>query len=516
MISLREKTRNQLLAKRRNMPDASTFDEKTRGMLDKHSEITQEGLMDLTAALSSASVNTQHEALVALRNLSAQEGFGMQRLLDCDVVMQLVAILAEKKSNANANAVPLSELQCEAVWILNNIAASGSKFTKALVPACAHLIMHAMGSTADLRKQAIWAMGNVAADPDAQLAEILMRQGLLDPIMLVLAESEQALHKGQALSQQHLSLLVVSAWTLSHLLRRMTTTEMEAFLQAEHGACVTHLFLLVCGRLRTHNNNNNKDNPRQQSVEHPEELMQVFVELAWCQAYATARAARCFFQQERCSEVLQGVLAGLEGTQEQGLVIPLLRVLGNMIAENAEISGMLSENRAHIEGSIVQHFMSSHHGIAKEAAWVLSNVTADCAAAVHTLLEMEFVPTLCERFIAAQFELKRELACLLYNMCNCSAHGHVPDFPTLLDAVVDYKSSTQDDVVSGFVHFLRCCDNKAVCIALQFVELLLRRYSGIRVDCRTDTAKGPTLFEATDGLLPLEELRDSDDVYIAR
>lgn len=86
----------------------------------------------------------------------------------------------------------ISDVQCEAIWCLTNIATGDHEQTGRVLVAVPILLQYLGGSDYVLKEQACWTIGNIAGDSN-EYREILLANGALKPLMDFLLESSQTM-----------------------------------------------------------------------------------------------------------------------------------------------------------------------------------------------------------------------------------------------------------------------------------------------------------------------------------
>ncbi|MED6119368.1 Importin subunit alpha-9 [Stylosanthes scabra] len=129
-----------------------------------------------------------------------------------------------------------------------------------------------------------------------------------------------------------------------------------------------------------------------------------------------------------------------------------------------------------------------------EAAWVLSNIAAGDIEHKRLIYSSEAVPLLLRLLSAAPFDIRKEVAYVLGNLCVAPTKGNEKP-----DLIVEHLISlVGKGCLPGFIDLVRSADIEAARLGLQFIELVLR---GI------PNGKGPKLVEEEDGIEAMERFQ---------
>nr|GMD36671.1 importin subunit alpha-9 [Ipomoea batatas] len=134
---------------------------------------------------------------------------------------------------------------------------------------------------------------------------------------------------------------------------------------------------------------------------------------------------------------------------------------------------------------------SEHRILKKEAAWVLSNLAAGSAEHKKLIHSSDALPVLLHLLSTAPFDIKKEVAYVLGNLCVAPDDGS--GMPKLI--LEHLVSLVGRGCLSGFVDLVRSVDAEAARLGMQFLELVLRGMPN---------REGPKLVEKEDGIEALE------------
>nr|CAB3459022.1 unnamed protein product [Digitaria exilis] len=133
-----------------------------------------EGLSELVDKVCSDDSTSQLEATVQFRKLlSDEKNSTVIKIIRADVLPRFAEFLSSHG---------LPQLQLEAAWVLTNIAASDYTLLVAECGAVPRLVELLGSSNVNIRHQAIWCLGNIAADlPSCR--DILFDHGVVTPLL---------------------------------------------------------------------------------------------------------------------------------------------------------------------------------------------------------------------------------------------------------------------------------------------------------------------------------------------
>lgn len=367
-----------------------------------------------------------------------------------------------------AGAVPLL-VQClsfgspdeqllEAAWCLTNIAAGKPEETKALLPALPLLIAH-LGEKSSLpvAEQCAWALGNVAGEGE-ELRNILLSQGALLPLARMMLPN-----KG--------STVRTAAWALSNLIKGPNPKVATELIRIDGvlDAIIRHL--------------------RKADEELATEVAWVVVYLSALSNIATNMLVK--------SNVLQLLVERLATSNSLQLLIPVLRSLGNLVAGDTQTTYVLVPGHGitdDVIAALIKCLKSEHRVLKKEAAWVLSNIAAGSIENKRLVYSSEAVPLLLRLLVTAPFDIRKEVAYALGNICVAPTEG--AGKPALI--MEHLVSLVGGGCLSGFIDLVRSADTEAARLGLQFMEMVLRGMPD---------GEGPKLVEKEDGIDAIERFQ---------
>ncbi|KAG5553741.1 hypothetical protein RHGRI_011578 [Rhododendron griersonianum] len=153
-----------------------------------------------------------------------------------------------------------------------------------------------------------------------------------------------------------------------------------------------------------------------------------------------------------------------------------------------------------VVAALIKCLKSEHRVLKKacfyslEAAWVLSNIAAGSIEQKQLIYSSEAMPLLLRLLSTAPFDIRKEVAYVLGNLCVApSEDGGRPNL--ILDHLV---SLVGKGCLPGFVNMVRSADVEAARLGLQFMELVLRGMPN---------SEGVKLVEREDGIDAMERFQ---------
>ncbi|KAK9079295.1 hypothetical protein SSX86_000966 [Deinandra increscens subsp. villosa] len=403
-------------------------------------------------------VEKKVHALRELRRLLSRSGFPF---VEIALKSGAVPLLAQCLSFGSED-----EQVLEAAWCLTNIAAGTPEQTKALLPTLPLLIAH-LGekSSLSVSEQCAWALGNVAGESD-ELRELLISQGALIPIAKMMLPDNG-------------STVRTAAWALSNLIKGPDPDAATELIKIDGvvDAILRHL--------------------KKPDIELATEVSWVVVYLSTLSDVATSVLMK--------ADIVQILVDRLAASNNLQSIIPLLRSLGNLMSSDAYTTNVVLDPGHEITESIIRSLSkclkSEHRFLKKEAAWVLSNIAAGSVAHKQLICKSEAVSLLLQLLAGAPFDIKREVAYVLGNLCVAPADG-LGRPSLLLDHLVSF---VRNGCLCGFIDLVRQGDLEAARIGLHFIELVLRGMPN---------GEGRKLVEKAGGIDAIERLQfhENDDL----
>ncbi|CAK8571565.1 unnamed protein product [Lathyrus sativus] len=425
--------------------------DEEQSILESQTLLAVENLKSALAFQGKGAVQKRVSALQELRRLLSRSEFPP---VESAVKAGAVAILVQCLSFGSPD-----EQLLEAAWCLTNIAAGNPEETKALLPALPLLIAH-LGekSSSPVAEQCAWALGNVAGE-DEELRNVLLIQGALIPLARMMLPNRR-------------STVRTAAWALSNLIKGPNPKAANELIRVDGvlDSIVRHL--------------------TKADDESATEVAWVVVYLSSLSNLATSMLVK--------SDVLQLLLNRLATSNSLQLIIPVLRSLGNLIAGDSHASYAVLVPGLEVTDTAIQVLIkclkSEHRVLKKEAAWVLSNIAAGSVEHKQLIYSSEAMSLLLHLLSAAPFDIRKEVAYVLGNLCVAPTKGDKK--PNLIPGHL--VSLVEKGCLPGFIDLVRSADIEAARLGLQFIELVLRGMPN---------GKGPKLVEQEDGIEAMERFQ---------
>ncbi|KFU85668.1 Transmembrane and coiled-coil domain-containing protein 6, partial [Chaetura pelagica] len=291
----------------------------------------------------------------------------------------------------------LADVQMEAAPALHELShSSDPAVAEACLPVTSYLLTYLSGHSVEFTELCLYTLGNLVVESEAARKQLLP-QGIIP----VLASCIQSPHE---------AVLEGLGYVLSQLLQaKEAPTEIIPLVL--DSVLPQHMLRLVCSGLKAGTG--------------------AAVEFAWCLHYIVcshtgsvtllslgALPALASLLLDLASEMPQDPPEGLEL-----LVCPVLRCLGNLLAEEPGSEGVARDQRLLVAlFLILQAFLQQHPFIVQESLWLLNNLTADDPFFCSALLSLDLLPALLQLLPCSQ------MACVLVLTVLCKAAAKGPAY----------------------------------------------------------------------------------------
>ncbi|CAD8198463.1 unnamed protein product [Paramecium octaurelia] len=358
-----------------------------------------EKIEDYVSKLDSDDINISYYGLNRCRKLlsNAKQSIPTESLIELILKTNVQIKVFDIAKN---NSIPL--LKYEALWIICNIGCGTQKQIQHILDNDGiNILFLALESEYDeIIELGVWALANISGD-NVQFRDMLLNQGIVEPLiklaMRYITDSSD--------------IFKTIVWAISNLARGKPTPKIY---QKELMSILSEII---------------------NSIE-DEELL---IDACWGLSYLS--------EQENQIDTLINFgildkLALLLQSEKQSLVIPALRIIGNILTGNEEQTNHV------LNTGVVSRFeillKHKNKAIRREVCWSLSNIAAGTAAQVKQIIRNDsLLSSLFEELEKGIPEIKKEIAFILSNsviyaelidldhlvMC----HGLIQKLSSLLD-----------------------------------------------------------------------------------
>ncbi|NXI59163.1 TMCO6 protein, partial [Chloroceryle aenea] len=288
----------------------------------------------------------------------------------------------------------LADMQMEAARCLHELShSSDPAVAEACLPVTSYLLTYLSGHSIELTELCLYTLGNLVVESEA-VRKQLLPQGIIP----VLASCIQSPHE---------AVLEGLGYVLSQLLQaKEAPTEIIPLVL--DSILPQHMLRLVCSGLKA--------------------AVGAAMEFAWCLHYmvcspAASAALLALGALPALAMLLMDLASELSPDAPEGLellICPVLRCLGNLLAEETGCEAQVRDERLLIAlFLILQHFLQQHSFIVQECLWLLNNLTADEPFFCSALLSLDLLPALLQLLPRSQLAGVLVLTVL----CNIAVKG---------------------------------------------------------------------------------------------
>lgn len=359
----------------------------------------------------------------------------------------------------------------EAAWTLTNISSGTSEHTRVVIdngaiPIFVNLVRC---PHADVREQAVWALGNIAGDSTRCRDLVLSYNqplGLINNLLGAMGDLSPL--TDSPLPTEQLTMLRNATWTISNLCRGKPSPRWE----------------LIAGVL----------GPLVQLLYHNDE--EVLVDACWALSYMCEPADRI--------NVILGSgalprLAALLGHSSPNVQTPALRCIGNVASGTAEqTQAVLQCDALSAVGGLLS---SGKKELKKEACWMVSNITAGSSSQIDAVCASGLIPHLLRLVVEEEFDIRKEAA---YALCNACVGGSLPTISGLVSL----------DVVAALCPLLEAPDTEVLLAVVEALGACLEAGEISRQASGDGSNRCIHLIDEAGGIEKLEALQMHDNAQI--
>jgi hypothetical protein len=383
---------------------------------------------------ASAAESQELDDLRKLRGILSTFDAPLEVAVGCGCVQVLIPYL-------HGGVTP--ELTLEAAWMCSNIATSTDKQTVEQLLQVTHLLLlHVEASVNDsVAEQCCACIGNIAAESEHIRATLLKQNAM------------QSLYKMFLKGRGGDPLGVTAAWAISNLVRGSYLEALNTLMSfPEIEQTLVQAF--------------SSENPA------------LVIEVSWILTYLSAGPSELLMRVVQHNLVQMLVLKLETGVSQTStledamtLLVPIMRALGNICCEGSEITRLQIVNNPHTPQAlktICMCLQSSRRLLQKDATFLLSNITALKGPEGVQLVKNtpNLMPTLYSLFTSAIFDIKKEIAYTLANVC-AGGGG-------LSGNAAEFQQAAAQGSFRSFLDLIETRDLEAVHLGLQFLEMAMR------------------------------------------
>ncbi|KAI8323903.1 ARM repeat-containing protein, partial [Martensiomyces pterosporus] len=368
-----------------------------------------------TAVITRGLKSTKHEdRMEALKSLSTKLEQPSEELRKFVADGHCIDLLIRFLNGTDADE------KLQSLWCLTNIAANEGALAEQVLPAVPYLIALTASDNLELKNQATWALGNLAAEGE-KAREHLHASGALKPLVDLTSSTKDE------------KVLQTACFALSNMARKPNTFFDELFALGLPQTIAKQLAVF-------------KDSQG------------CVTEMAWVYAYLAASSSETQVDQLLATGAVDLLLQHAAAVDKPGVsLIPIIRTLGNIVAgTDAQTHAVVSKEQfVQLIARCIRS--SSSRAVEKESLWVLSSATASKKDDIRIFVDAGVVPDLAQIVETQNFDIRKEAA---FSLLNIAIVGErLADLPNA-------------QLAPAFVEFVRSQDEELVRMGVQYFQII--------------------------------------------
>lgn len=473
-INLRKKNREEQMQKRRMasvVPPSQTNDENANSLnistnfqssslpkLTKDDINTRlKNMTQLVQAVNGNDVTARLKATIEFRRmLSVEDSPPIEAVISSGVVPRLMQFLSYETEE---------KLQFEAAWTITNIASGTTAHTKCVVElgGVACFVKLLSSPNAEVREQAVWALGNIAGDSPEYRDLVLKTGGSMHRLITILV-NEQV--------QPKLTMIRNATWCMSNFCRGKPKPD---FTQIQ--SCIPVLAKLIM-----------QSDP------------EVLTDSCWALSYVTddqtkgnIKIQAVVSQPGICARLIYLLQHGTNAVQ-----VPALRTIGNIVTgDDRQTQAMLEQKPL---PALLGTLSCQSKSLRKETCWTVSNVTAGTPQQIQQVIDANLIPPLVNILKEDQFDVQKEAAWAISNITSGGTECHT-------------RFLVSQAALPAMCGMLKCGDPKMIMVILDAIDNILK--VGKQDSTVTEDNSYCDLVEECGGLDQLEDLQrhENEEIY---
>jgi len=471
-ISLRKKNREEQMQKRRMNATKPTNDENSNSLNSEQqnfqssalpkltkSDITQRlnNIQQLVAGVNGCDPAERLRATIEFRRmLSVEDSPPIENVIKSGVVPRLMQFLSYSNEQ---------KLQFEAAWTITNIASGTTAHTKCVVEyGGINCFVNLLRSpNAEVREQAVWALGNIAGDSPEYRDLVLKTNNSMHLLIQILTATQPT---------PKLTMIRNATWCMSNFCRGKPKPNFD---QIREGIPVLTKLLM-------------QNDP------------EVLTDACWALSYVTDDQTQ---GNKKIQFVIQqpGLCQRLIYLLQHGtnvVKIPALRTIGNIVTgDDGQTQAMLEHNPL---PALLGTLLCQKKSLRKETCWTVSNITAGTPQQIQLIIDANLIPPLVNVLKEDQFDVQKEAAWAISNITSGGTDNHI-------------RFLVAQACIPALCVMLKCGDVKMIMVVLDALDNILK--IGKKDARGTEDNQYADLVEECGGLDTLEDLQrhENEDIY---